>query len=63
MSDWCSDYDRSLITYIDQLSTDLAIPATAIHPHDVYITPAHLTSHKYQPLQGKQEEMLEIYIK
>lgn len=50
---WEPEMDAALVQYINRLCQHLSISPARLHPHEVYLTSAEMTSIDYAPLQGK----------
>ena len=50
---WSVERDGALVAYHNHLCRHLGITPARLHPHEVYLTEAELTSADYSFLQGK----------
>lgn len=51
--EWTLDMDCALVKHINTLCRHLAISPSRLHPHEVYLTEAELSSANYSCLQGR----------
>ena len=49
---WTTEMDTALVSMVNKLCVQLAISPARLHPHEMYLTPAHLASVQYSCLQG-----------
>ena len=52
-SSWNHDMDCALVKYVNHLCHHLAVAPARLHPHEVYLTEAELSSVDYGCLQGR----------
>ena len=45
--------DTSLTQFVNSFCGKLAVTPARLHPHEIYMTSADLSSEQYTPLQGK----------
>lgn len=58
---WSREMDSALVSYVNTLCHKLAISPARLHPHEVYLTEAELTSATYSVLQGQLVFDLGLY--
>ena len=50
---WSLDMDAAVVLYINNLCRHLAVSPARLHPHEVYLSEAELSSSNYSCLQGR----------
>ena len=54
---WTTEMDGALVDLVNKLCVDLAISPARLHPHEIYLTPAHLASVEFSALQGTSSDL------
>ena len=49
---WSREMDSALVGFVNTLSHKLAVSPARLHPHEIYLTEAELSSATYSVLQG-----------